>query len=206
MYQSICLMLIIKNDNDFYSSAVKPLLRGHLWAKKKWPHKTGDLIKEVQFIWYFLWLERKKRWPFDRGDCMNRFDCIYTIDLFQLVLNCSALPCLLHLLSSTKESIRKEACWTISNITAGNRMQIQVCIESLLEEIYISIFIIGPQNLLQLYYGIDVLCSLFLCSDTIFFFTITLVLFDWNLEILTQWPLEQNYKRTCLKVPRKWLL
>uniref|UniRef100_H2MGF0 Importin subunit alpha n=1 Tax=Oryzias latipes TaxID=8090 RepID=H2MGF0_ORYLA len=37
--------------------------------------------------------------------------------LFQVVLNCSALPCLLHLLSSAKESIRKEACWTISNIT-----------------------------------------------------------------------------------------
>ena len=46
--------------------------------------------------------------------------------LFQIILNCSALPCLLHLLSSSKESIRKEACWTISNITAGNRMQIQV--------------------------------------------------------------------------------
>lgn len=44
----------------------------------------------------------------------------------QVVLNCSALPCLLHLLSSAKESIRKEACWTISNITAGNRAQIQV--------------------------------------------------------------------------------
>lgn len=44
----------------------------------------------------------------------------------QVVLNCSALPCLLHLLSSAKESIRKEACWTISNITAGNRGQIQV--------------------------------------------------------------------------------
>lgn len=42
------------------------------------------------------------------------------------MLNCSALPCLLHLLSSAKESIRKEACWTISNITAGNRAQIQV--------------------------------------------------------------------------------
>lgn len=41
-------------------------------------------------------------------------------------MNCSALPCLLHLLSSAKESIRKEACWTISNITAGNRAQIQV--------------------------------------------------------------------------------
>lgn len=44
----------------------------------------------------------------------------------QVVLNCSALPCLLHLLSSPKESIRKEACWTVSNITAGNRAQIQV--------------------------------------------------------------------------------
>ncbi len=44
----------------------------------------------------------------------------------QVILNCSALPCLLHLLSSQKESIRKEACWTISNITAGNRAQIQV--------------------------------------------------------------------------------
>lgn len=43
-----------------------------------------------------------------------------------MILNCSALPCLLHLLSSPKESIRKEACWTISNITAGNRAQIQV--------------------------------------------------------------------------------
>jgi hypothetical protein len=30
---------------------VKPLLRGHLWDKKKWSFKTGDLLKEVQFIW-----------------------------------------------------------------------------------------------------------------------------------------------------------
>lgn len=44
----------------------------------------------------------------------------------QVILNSSALPCLCHLLSSSKESIRKEACWTISNITAGNRNQIQV--------------------------------------------------------------------------------
>uniref|UniRef100_A0A674A286 Importin subunit alpha n=1 Tax=Salmo trutta TaxID=8032 RepID=A0A674A286_SALTR len=46
----------------------------------------------------------------------------------QVILNCSALPCLLHLLSSPKESIKKEACWTVSNITAGNRAQIQVCV------------------------------------------------------------------------------
>ena len=44
----------------------------------------------------------------------------------QVVLNCSVMQCLLHLLTSPKESIRKEACWTISNITAGNRQQIQV--------------------------------------------------------------------------------
>lgn len=44
----------------------------------------------------------------------------------QVVLNCSALPCLLNLLSSPRESVRKEACWTVSNITAGNPLQIQV--------------------------------------------------------------------------------
>ena len=26
---------------------VKPVLRGHLWDKKKWSYKTGDLFKEV---------------------------------------------------------------------------------------------------------------------------------------------------------------
>ena len=31
-------------------------------------------------------------------------------------------------LGASKESIRKEACWTISNITAGNREQIQAVI------------------------------------------------------------------------------
>lgn len=44
----------------------------------------------------------------------------------QVILNCSALPCLLNLLASNKDAVRKEACWTISNITAGNRQQIQV--------------------------------------------------------------------------------
>jgi importin subunit alpha-1 len=44
----------------------------------------------------------------------------------QIILNCQVLPCLLHLLSATKEEIKKEACWTISNVTAGNRQQIQV--------------------------------------------------------------------------------
>jgi hypothetical protein len=27
---------------------------------KKWSFKTGDLLKEVQFIWDFQWLDKKK--------------------------------------------------------------------------------------------------------------------------------------------------
>uniref|UniRef100_A0A3Q4ICQ1 Karyopherin alpha 5 (importin alpha 6) n=1 Tax=Neolamprologus brichardi TaxID=32507 RepID=A0A3Q4ICQ1_NEOBR len=37
----------------------------------------------------------------------------FTIFWETVILNCSALPCLLHLLSSPKESIKKEACWTV---------------------------------------------------------------------------------------------
>jgi hypothetical protein len=40
----------------------------------------------------------------------------------QVIINCGALPCLLNLLvASHKKSIKKEACWTISNITAGTK-------------------------------------------------------------------------------------
>jgi len=44
----------------------------------------------------------------------------------QVIINCGALQCLLQLLTSShKKSIKKEACWTISNITAGTKEQIQ---------------------------------------------------------------------------------
>jgi hypothetical protein len=33
---------------------VKPVLRGHLWDKEKWPSKTSDILQEVQFIRNFL--------------------------------------------------------------------------------------------------------------------------------------------------------
>jgi len=56
-----------------------------------------------------------------------------------VILNCNALPCLLHLLSYNKESIRKEACWTISNITAGNRQQIQAVINANIFPVLIEI-------------------------------------------------------------------
>lgn len=36
----------------------------------------------------------------------------------------------MHLLGSDKEAIRKEAAWTISNITAGNREQVQAVIDA----------------------------------------------------------------------------
>ena len=74
----------------------------------------------------------------------------------QVIINCGALPCLLQLLSASKESIRKEvrmrtvlrpdnltlyrqACWTISNITAGNRQQIQAVIDANIFPVLIEI-------------------------------------------------------------------
>ncbi|XAR58395.1 hypothetical protein NMG60_11013779 [Bertholletia excelsa] len=49
----------------------------------------------------------------------------------QVIIDHQALHCLLNLLvHSYKKSIKKEACWTISNITAGNRDQIQAVIEA----------------------------------------------------------------------------
>ncbi|CAH1426340.1 unnamed protein product [Lactuca virosa] len=49
----------------------------------------------------------------------------------QYIINLQALPCLLNLLiGNHKKSIKKEACWTISNITAGNKEQIQIVIEA----------------------------------------------------------------------------
>ena len=43
-----------------------------------------------------------------------------------MVIDAGVLPHLLTLLQSPKESIKKEACWTLSNITAGIQTQIQV--------------------------------------------------------------------------------
>ncbi|KAL0927775.1 hypothetical protein M5K25_001983 [Dendrobium thyrsiflorum] len=49
----------------------------------------------------------------------------------QYVISNGALPYLLNLLTqSYKKSIKKEACWTISNITAGNKEQIQAVVEA----------------------------------------------------------------------------
>lgn len=45
----------------------------------------------------------------------------------QFIIDSGVLPHLYNLLTQNhKKSIKKEACWTISNITAGNKIQIEV--------------------------------------------------------------------------------
>lgn len=41
--------------------------------------------------------------------------------------------------TNSKESIRKESCWTVSNITAGNRTQIQEVIDANIFPVLIEI-------------------------------------------------------------------
>lgn len=48
--------------------------------------------------------------------------------LRQCIVDHQALPYLLNLLITDQiKRVKKQACWTISNITAGNKEQIQVC-------------------------------------------------------------------------------
>jgi hypothetical protein len=54
----------------FFNRIVKPVLQGHLWYKEKVAFKTGDLLKETQFIWHFLWQD-KKRWSLNTGDSLR---------------------------------------------------------------------------------------------------------------------------------------
>lgn len=49
----------------------------------------------------------------------------------QVIINCGALSCLLHLITTNqKKSTKKETCWTLSNITAGTKEQIQAVIDA----------------------------------------------------------------------------
>jgi hypothetical protein len=41
---------------SFSQYTVRPVLRGHIWDKEK----TGDLLKEVQFMWNVLWQDKKR--------------------------------------------------------------------------------------------------------------------------------------------------
>jgi HEAT repeat protein len=48
----------------------------------------------------------------------------------QALINCGALPCLLSLLASSNQMVRKETCWTIANITAGTTAQIEAVMDA----------------------------------------------------------------------------
>ena len=45
----MCFYLEMRRSTIFVhdKSTVKPVLRGHLWDKEKWPYKTGDLLKDA---------------------------------------------------------------------------------------------------------------------------------------------------------------
>ena len=55
----------------------------------------------------------------------------------KVVINNQALPRILNLLTAdhTKKDIVREACWTISNIAAGTKEQIQV---EMVSDLYLS--------------------------------------------------------------------
>jgi hypothetical protein len=70
-----------------FTITVKPVLRGHLWEKKKWPYKTGDLLKK-RLISYEYFNDRTRRMcPFNTRDCLvevttwTGLDC--TINAFE---------------------------------------------------------------------------------------------------------------------------
>ena len=57
----------------------------------------------------------------------------------QAVIDAQALPLFGSLLRHNRNNIQKEACWTISNITAGNTAQIQCVVEAGLLEPMVQI-------------------------------------------------------------------
>jgi hypothetical protein len=42
------------------NQVVKPVLEVTFGTRKKWSFKTGDLLKEVKYIWNFQWLDKQK--------------------------------------------------------------------------------------------------------------------------------------------------
>ncbi|KAF7339547.1 Importin subunit alpha [Mycena sanguinolenta] len=66
----------------------------------------------------------------ESGVCRRLVDLLLHTSTPKLSLHPVPSPALLQLLSSPKDGIRKEACWTISNITAGSPPQIQAIIDA----------------------------------------------------------------------------
>jgi len=55
------------------------------------------------------------------------------------MINHGALVSLAHVLDSGKRALKKEACWAVSNVMAGNKEQIQAAIEANLVQLLVGI-------------------------------------------------------------------
>jgi hypothetical protein len=69
----LCLSLLHDNWPDGY---IYLFIQSNLYwevifgTKKKWSYMTGDLLKEVHFIYRIFSERTRKRWPFNTGDCL----------------------------------------------------------------------------------------------------------------------------------------
>lgn len=101
-----------------------------------WGSSDGICFLDFEEVVFLILVILYPKFPLNCG----LFFCFVLFSFFciQVILNCSALQSLLHLLSSPKESIKKEACWTISNITAGNRAQIQVTFSAMISNLCLA--------------------------------------------------------------------
>ena len=41
------MKVVLNTNTHIYEITVQPVLNCHLWAKKNWSSKTGDLLKEI---------------------------------------------------------------------------------------------------------------------------------------------------------------
>ncbi|KAH0850698.1 hypothetical protein HID58_095314 [Brassica napus] len=67
--------------------------------------------------------------PNDKIQAVIQAGVSTTCGAFEFIIDSGVLPHLYNLLTQNhKKSIKKEACWTISNITAGNKVQIEAVV------------------------------------------------------------------------------
>ena len=69
--QKLAILLFCYYNNNNSRSTVTPVLRSHIGTMKKWPYKTGHILKKIKFIWNFLWQDNIKKVTFFKtGNCL----------------------------------------------------------------------------------------------------------------------------------------
>lgn len=104
------------------------------WDKLKSKYKQFRRDRAIEKV-YFVLLWALIFWIMRSLECLNFILLLHSFHIFlncvglplQFIVSSGALSCLLNLLTRNhKNDIKREACWSISNITAGNKAQIQV--------------------------------------------------------------------------------